>query len=146
MAEHGQRTGLAGEPLGKGGLAADRRREDFQGHQPIEVFLPGLVDHAHPAPADKLDDFKLGEQRRQFGGRRRLDSEKGTGPICAERPPAGTDAQSWWSQRTCPLFRRRTPGFAAPTPALEQAAGAKPLRGVGGQLRFRIADSGFRWA
>jgi hypothetical protein len=57
MAEHGHRAGLAGKPLGKGRVLADRRRQDFQRHQPVEPLLPGLVDHAHPAAADEFQNL-----------------------------------------------------------------------------------------
>ena len=63
MAEHGHRPSLAGKPLGKGRVLADLRREDFQRHQPVEPLLPGLVDHAHPAPAHQFQDFQVGEMR-----------------------------------------------------------------------------------
>ena len=36
-------------------------REDFQRHQPVEPFLPGLVDHAHPAPAHQFQDLQSGK-------------------------------------------------------------------------------------
>ena len=71
MAEHGHRPGLAGEPLGKGRVLADLRREDFQRHQPIEPFLPGLVDHAHAAAAHQFQDLQVREMGRQLGGRGR---------------------------------------------------------------------------
>ena len=74
----------------KAGSLADRGREDFQGHQPIEVFLPGLVDHAHPAPAHQFQDFQLGEQWRQFGGAGRgVGVGKGDRSNLPERPFGG---------------------------------------------------------
>ena len=71
MAEHGHRPGLAGEPLGEGGVLADLGREDFQRHEPVEPLLPGLVDHAHAAAADQLQNLQIGEIGRQFGRRGR---------------------------------------------------------------------------
>ena len=51
---------------------ADAGRQNLQRHDAVEFFLPRLVDRAHAAPADELDDFKLRKFRRQFlDGRRR---------------------------------------------------------------------------
>jgi len=71
MAEHGHCLGLAGKPLGEGPILADLRREDFQGHQAIEPFLPGLIDHAHPAAADEFQNLQVGKTRGQLGRRGR---------------------------------------------------------------------------
>ncbi len=76
MAEHGHGPGLLGEPLGKGRILADRGREDLQRHQPVEAFLPGLVDHAHPAAAYQLQDLQVREVRGQFRGRGRQCSRR----------------------------------------------------------------------
>ena len=66
MAEQGHRSSLAGKPLGKGRVLADLGREDFQRHQPIELFLPGHVDHAHPAAAHQFQNFQVREMGRQL--------------------------------------------------------------------------------
>ena len=105
MAEHGHRPGFAGKTFGEGRVAGDRGREDLQRHEPIEAFLPGLVDHAHPALADELQDLQLRELSGQLFGRWR-------GEVAA------------WLGRL-PEWQRG--GFQAP---LEQAAGTKPLGGV----------------
>ena len=68
MVQPGQRLGFAGEALGKGRVAANARRQDFQGRDPVEFLLPDLIDHAHAATAKDLQNLKLREMRRQFGG------------------------------------------------------------------------------
>ena len=96
MAEHGHRPGLAGEPLGKGRVLADLRREDFQGHQPVEPFLPGLVDHAHPAAAHQFQNLQVGEMGRQLGRRGR--HEIGVLRRIAPAAAAGLGSQSAFEQ------------------------------------------------
>ncbi len=110
MVEHGHRPGLAGKPLGKGRVVADPRREDFQRHQPVEPLLPGLIDHAHAAPAQQFQNLQVGEMGSQLGRRGR--NEVGTlGRIAAARS-GGLSCQS----------------------ALEQTGRAEPPGRVGGQF------------
>ena len=61
MVQPGQRTRLAGEPLGECFVLADLGRQDFQRHQAVELLLAGLVDRPHAALAQKLEDFQLGK-------------------------------------------------------------------------------------
>lgn len=69
MVELRERAGLAGETVGEGGVVAKRAREDFQCDEAVEGFLAGLVNHAHAAAPEELDNLKLRETRRQlFGG------------------------------------------------------------------------------
>ena len=54
MAKHGHRLRFPVKPFGEGGVMSDLGREDLQGHEPIEPFLPGFVDHAHATAADQF--------------------------------------------------------------------------------------------
>src|SRR5207248_5839763 len=49
-------------------------RQDLESHQPVELLLPRLVDGAHAALAEELEDFQLGEVRCQVRRRRRPES------------------------------------------------------------------------
>src|ERR1019366_1635472 len=49
MAESGQSAGFTGESLRKRRVAAPLRRQDFDGHEAVELELPGFVDGAHTA-------------------------------------------------------------------------------------------------
>jgi len=69
MVESGQGLGLAGEALGEGRVAADTRRQNLERHDSFQFLLPGLIDHAHAAAADEVEQFELGEERRQLRGR-----------------------------------------------------------------------------
>ena len=97
MAEHGHRPGLPGEPLGKGRVLADLRREDLQRHQPVKPLLPGLVDHAHAAPADQLQDLQVGKWDANSAGV--------GGTNWASKELAETDSDPAWERRrsvACP--------------------------------------------
>jgi hypothetical protein len=49
VVEPGQGLGFAGETFGKSRVAAQVWRQDFQGDDPVQLRLAGLVDHAHAA-------------------------------------------------------------------------------------------------
>src|ERR1051326_3447215 len=66
MVQFSQRPGLARKTLGEGVLAADAGRQNFQRNHAIELFLARLIDGPHTAPADKVQQFELGEERRQL--------------------------------------------------------------------------------
>jgi hypothetical protein len=82
MIQFRERPGFARKAFGKGGVAANAGRKDFQRHQPVQFLLPRLIDRAHAALADELKNFELRKQRRQFGNgwrmeRRRLSARGG---------------------------------------------------------------------
>ena len=82
----GLRLGLeAADQLGRGQVAG---QDHLHGHGAVEALLPGLVDHAHPAPADLADQLVRAEIPRQFaGGRRAVGSRSPAGVAIV--PPAG---------------------------------------------------------
>jgi hypothetical protein len=61
-----QGVSLASEALGEPGIGNTLGREKLERDQPIQGFLPGFVNHAHPAPPKTLDDFQLGKMRRDL--------------------------------------------------------------------------------
>ena len=60
----GQCAGFAQEPLGKFRVAAQLRRQDLQGNDPVELFLPSLVHRAHAAHGEQFENLEL---RKVFG-------------------------------------------------------------------------------
>ena len=66
MIELGQRLGFAGEAFGKRGIPADAGRKNLQGHNAVQLLLPGLIDRAHAALADEFQNFQLGKLRAQL--------------------------------------------------------------------------------
>ena len=69
----------AGVPLDSGftlkagetfGIVREQVREDFQGHIPAELRVPGAVDLTHAARADERDDLILAEPRTGGDGHR----------------------------------------------------------------------------
>ena len=67
MRQASQGPGLACETFRERRVAAPLGRQDFEGHQPIELELPGLVHGTHAALADQVQNFQLGKVRSQFG-------------------------------------------------------------------------------
>ncbi len=67
MAESSQGAGFTGEPFGERGIAAPLRRQNFDGHEAVELELPRLVDGAHAALTEQRKDFQLGEVGSQVG-------------------------------------------------------------------------------
>jgi hypothetical protein len=47
---------FAGQSRARPGVRHQVSGQELQRHQPIEGFVPGLVDHTHPATADRLDN------------------------------------------------------------------------------------------
>jgi len=94
------------------------RREQLQCDEPVQRFLPRLVNHAHPAASKALQDFQLREVGREFRGR---------------RAPSGR------SRFIRVLRRHHRLG--------QEALGTKPLRGGGRQGRPapRAGVQGWRW-
>ena len=111
----------------KAGSPADFRRQDFHRHQAVELPLPGLVDRAHAAAAEQLEDFQLRNFRRNFLDRRR-DEARGRG---------GRRAAAW------PRFGDRRPaGFPArPAPSISGKVRRASRRGfrrrIAGRVEFR---------
>ena len=62
MVQAGQGAGFAVEALGETGVAGRGGRQDLQRHQAVESGLAGLIDGAHAALADELQDFELGKE------------------------------------------------------------------------------------
>ena len=52
--------------------------QDFERDEAVQARLPGLIDHAHAAAAEAFEDFELGEQRGDFGRRRRRQDDFGS--------------------------------------------------------------------
>ena len=78
--EPGQSAGLAGKPLGKGRVFGRFRRDHLQGHDPVEILLPGLIYGSHAAAAQEFHNFelrKVGSQIADFATDRRLRTGRG---------------------------------------------------------------------
>src|SRR5208282_5942018 len=67
MIQFRQRPGFAGEAFGKRRVFANPGWKNFQSDDPVQLLLSRLVNRAHAAFADEFEDFKLREQRREFG-------------------------------------------------------------------------------
>ena len=63
MVQPGQRLGFAGEAFGKARVVPDARRQDLERHDAVQLLLPRLIDRAHAAAADELEDFELRKLR-----------------------------------------------------------------------------------
>ena len=97
------------------GSRADLRREDLQGHQPVQFLLPGLVDGAHAAFAEQFEDFELGKPPGQFLDRGRLEPVR-----TAQRQPS--------------LSSDGLPRLSLSNPACTRALRTQPGRCVLGKL------------
>jgi len=42
--------------------------KEFQGHKAAQLYILGLVDHAHPTPAELLDDAVVGDDLTDHAG------------------------------------------------------------------------------
>ena len=62
MAQPGQRARLAGEPVGKAGIAARLRGQNLERNQAIQRRLAGLIDSPHASLAQQFQNLELGEQ------------------------------------------------------------------------------------
>ena len=71
VVELGKGFGFAGEPFGKGRVPPDVRRQNFQRDDAVQFFLPGFIDCAHAALADKSQNFELREMGDEFCNRGR---------------------------------------------------------------------------
>ena len=69
MIKPGADARLADETRNDIGIARQVRRQQLEGHLAVEADLPGVVDHAHPALAQFLDDLEIAQRHRP----RRLD-------------------------------------------------------------------------
>jgi len=56
VAERGRRLGLMEEPRAGRSIARPLRRQELERHYPFELEVLGLVDDAHAALAELLDD------------------------------------------------------------------------------------------
>ena len=81
MVEVGRRLGFAVEPLHvlvRGELPGE---DHLQGDRPVQLDLPGLVDHAHAAAGDLALDFVVAELEQRRGAGRRLVPRRRTGRL-----------------------------------------------------------------
>ena len=62
MVQAGDGTRFPLESLTRFGIAGDMRGQDFDGNGAIEPGISGLVDLSHPAFADFLGDFVMGDR------------------------------------------------------------------------------------
>ena len=67
-----ERLGLASEAFGELRIFFPLGGEDLEGHEPVERFLPRLVNHPHAAAPQAGQDFELREMRRNLFQRRGL--------------------------------------------------------------------------
>ena len=58
--------GLASEAFGELRIFFPLGGEDLEGHEPVERFLPRLVNHPHAAASQAGQDFELREMRRNL--------------------------------------------------------------------------------
>jgi hypothetical protein len=108
MIEAGEDASFTIEPLGKGGIGSEGLREKLESHHAVELGLTGLIDDAHAALSDEIEDFEM----REGGG----DGLHGR----------------WW------VLGRRLAGIGRAGGGREYAFGAEPLRGIGRQLGLTL--------
>ena len=70
VVQGGQGLGFGFEALGEFRVGRERLREELEGDEAVEGLLAGLEDRPHAAPADELDDLKVGEGGGDFLDRR----------------------------------------------------------------------------
>ena len=89
MIERRRRARLAAEPLDRLRIPGDVVGQELQRDVPPEPRVPGLVDHAHPAPAQLFQDAVVGDgaadHRRGVCHRLRSLSERGGPPLVTRR-------------------------------------------------------------
>jgi hypothetical protein len=51
--------------------------QDFQGYEPVEMLLAGLIYRSHASLAQQFDDFKLWELGSKFFRLRRNEGRRG---------------------------------------------------------------------
>src|SRR2546423_5510075 len=66
MVERGQSLRLACESLRKLSVLDTFRREELESDEPVQGFLPRLIDHAHSATSEITDNLELRKVWRQF--------------------------------------------------------------------------------
>ena len=71
MVQCRQRLRLARESFGKFRVIHAFRREQFQGDEAVQGFLPRLVNHAHAAASETFENFELRKMRGNLFGRQR---------------------------------------------------------------------------
>ncbi len=121
MIEPSECFGFVRESLGKLRIGHPLGREKFQRDQPAQRLLPRLIDRAHPAATEELNDFQLRKVRRDFlrrGSWLRLDF-RGSGDRCisgkiqSAQPPAEkvpeTVCATYARQREPPLLKTGLP-------------------------------------
>jgi hypothetical protein len=72
MIQPGQCAGLAVEAFREMRIGAQLQRQQLERDEAIQLRLPRLVDEAHAAAPDQLDDLQVREGRAQRLGRRRF--------------------------------------------------------------------------
>lgn len=73
MIEPGQGQGLAFEPSGERRIAAQLGGQDFQGHRPVEPFLPRAIHRTHAALSDQGLNRQIGQDGGKLFGLRRSE-------------------------------------------------------------------------
>jgi hypothetical protein len=90
MIQRGERLRLALKVPGELLIIRPFRCEQFQRDESVQQFLPCLIDHAHAATAQALDDIQLREVRREFICRER----RCLGSVLARKHRVGGEVQS----------------------------------------------------
>ena len=127
MVQPGQRPGLAGEPLGERRVLRRVGRDHLERHDPVEVLLPGLIDRAHAAAAEQLQDLEL----RESAAARSAHS------------PAGRRLRAGGRRRHGHAVGR-VDGSVAGQAARHQTGRAEPLRRIGRQRRAALRAESLR--
>ena len=119
--QRGRGHGLGAEPLHRLRRRMRPEQEHLERDDAVQALLAGLVDHAHAAVRNLLQQLVVAEIAELRGARR-----------CSE--------SDWTILRDLRSGSRRLNGFAK-AQAVE-APGAKPFRGVGGKLRATTRTCG----
>ena len=117
----GRRLGLRQEALQRGGIGQLARQNHFYRHNAVETHLPGLVDHAHSASSDFLQQLVIAEVAKFGDGGFRI-SDFGLRTVWRRGDR--------WCRWLCVWVVKA---------AQEHALGAKPFGGITAHLRAALA-------
>ena len=110
MIQRGQRSGFATESFCKRRLVASSGRQNLEGDNSPQLFLPRLIYRSHAAPPNKFEDFQL---RKIFGQCFGISRDK---------------FRLYWSRRGLAVCLR-----LAAQASLHQALRTKSFRGINWQ-------------
>ncbi len=110
MAELRQQLGLAGETFGEARVALALGGEDLDRDEAVEGFLAGLVNDAHAAAPETLDDLELRKLARDLLRRRRRD---GAGLLARREDRARGERLGQQAGRAEPVLPAGRQGLAA---------------------------------